>query len=140
MAVYHFMFACVFRWGTLPPQSDWSPSYDHGLDYARVNVRTTTTATTIIQATTTKTNKAFLRSGAFVVLTSILSFFPTTSVHPVSVLILHPINREIPVQIVMWSQTVRQSKPNSRNSSKKGKASEVLAYRVDNTTKQARLY
>ena len=34
------------------------------------------------------------------------SFYPTTSVHPVSVLILHA--REIQV---LWSQTVRQRKP-----------------------------
>ena len=39
------------------------------------------------------------------------SFSPMTSVHPESVPILHP--REI--QIV-WSQTVKQSKPNSRTS------------------------
>ena len=35
-----------------------------------------------------------------------------TSLHPVPVLIHHP--REIQV-IIMWSQTVRQSKPNNRN-------------------------
>ena len=47
------------------------------------------------------------------------SFYPTTSVHPAVVLILHPINTEIKV---MWSQTavtaVRQSKPNSLNTSR----------------------
>ena len=35
-----------------------------------------------------------------------------TSLHPVSVLVLHP--REIQL-IIMWSQTVRQGKPNNRN-------------------------
>ena len=38
-----------------------------------------------------------------VVFTLNRSFYPTTSVHPVSALILHP--REIQI---MWSQTVRQ--------------------------------
>ena len=38
--------------------------------------------------------------------------YRTTSLHPVSVLTLHP--REIQL-ISMWSQTVRQSKPNNRN-------------------------
>ena len=54
--------------------------------------------------------------------------YPTTSLHPtVSVLILHP--REIQLIIFMWSQTVRQRKPNDRNLSSY-KASEMLAYRV----------
>ena len=52
--------------------------------------------------------------------------YPTTSLHPVSVLILHP--REIQL-IIMWSHTVRQCKPNNRNQSRY-KASEMLAYRV----------
>ena len=38
--------------------------------------------------------------------------YPTTSLHPVFVLILHP--RKIQL-IILWSQTVRQSKPNNRN-------------------------
>ena len=41
-----------------------------------------------------------------VVFTLNRSFYPTTSVHPVSVLIVHP--REIQI---LWSQTVRQGKP-----------------------------
>ena len=39
--------------------------------------------------------------------------YPTTSLQLVSVLILH--SREIQLIIIMWSQTVRQSKPNNRN-------------------------
>ena len=38
--------------------------------------------------------------------------YPETPLHPVSVLILHP--REIQL-IIMWSQTITQSKPNNRN-------------------------
>ena len=37
-------------------------------------------------------------------------FYPTISVHPLSVLILHP--REVRI---LWSQTARQSKPNNRS-------------------------
>ena len=44
---------------------------------------------------------------------SLMGAFPyPTSSHPVSVLVLRP--REIQL-IIMWSQTVRQSKPNNRN-------------------------
>ena len=78
-----------------------------------------------------------------VVFTLNRSFYPTTSVHPASVLILHP--REIQI---MWSQTVRQRKNKTAiNQGKasghrlrprktkttainRGKASETLAYLV----------
>ena len=58
-----------------------------------------------------------------------------TSLHPVSVLTIHSINREIQL-IIMLSQTVRQSKPNNRNPSRY-KASEMLAYRVREHNKTA---
>ena len=32
--VYYLGFVLFFSWGTLPFQSDWSLSYDHGLNYA----------------------------------------------------------------------------------------------------------
>ena len=51
------------------------------------------------------------------------SFYPTTSVHPVSVLI-HP--REIQT---LWSPTVRQRKTKT-TAINQGKASEILAYLV----------
>ena len=52
---------------------------------------------------------------------------PNDTITPrVSVPILHP--REIRL-VVMWSQTVRQSKPNNRNKSRY-EASEMLTYRV----------
>ena len=62
-----------------------------------------------------------------VVFTVNCSFHPTTSAHPESVLI-HP--REIHI---LWSQTVKQSEPNSRDY--QGKVSEVLAYRVQEHNK-----
>ena len=43
-------------------------------------------------------------------------FYPTASVHAESVLILHPTEIQI-----MWSQTVKQTRPNSRNSSRQSK-------------------
>ena len=52
--------------------------------------------------------------------------YPTTSLRPVSVPILHPSEIQL---IIMWSQTVRQIKPNNRHKSRY-KASETLAYRV----------
>ena len=68
-----------------------------------------------------------------VVFTSNRSFYPTTSVHPVSVLILHP--REIQI---MWSQTERKNKTTAINQG--NKASEKLAYLVReyNKTSQTR--
>ena len=62
------------------------------------------------------------------------SFYSTTSVHPVSVLILHPTETKI-----MWSQTVRQRKTKT-TAINRGKASEMLAYlvREHNKTSQTR--
>ena len=34
ICVYHLWFVCVFSWGIPHLQSDWSLSYDHGLDCA----------------------------------------------------------------------------------------------------------
>ena len=51
-------------------------------------------------------------------------FYPTTSVHAVSVLILHP--REIQI---LWSQTVRQRETKTTTINQ-GKAGEMLAYLV----------
>ena len=34
MCVYHLWFVCVFPWGIPRPQSEWSLSFDHGLDDA----------------------------------------------------------------------------------------------------------
>ena len=59
-----------------------------------------------------------------VVFTLNRSFYPTTSVHAVSVLILHP--REI---LNLWSQTVRQRKTKT-TAINQGKASEMLAYLI----------
>ena len=69
-----------------------------------------------------------------VVFTLNRSFYPTTSVHPVSVLIVHP--REIEI---MWSHTVRQRKTKT-TAINQGKASEMLAYlvRQHNKTSQTR--
>ena len=69
-----------------------------------------------------------------VVFTLICSFYSPISVHPVSVLILHP--KEIQI---MWSQTVRQRK-NKTTAINQGKASEMLAdlVREHNKTSQTR--
>ena len=61
------------------------------------------------------------------------SFYSTTSVHPVSVPILHPTERQI-----LWTQAERE-KPKT-TAVNQGKASEVLAYlvRENNKTSQTR--
>ena len=67
--------------------------------------------------------------GAYcVVFTLNHSFYPTTSVHPVYVLILHP--REI--QIVYQTLRQRKTKTTAIN---QGKASEMLAYLVQHNKK-----
>ena len=59
-------------------------------------------------------------------------FYPTTSVHPVFDLILHPRKMQMP-----WSQTVRHSKPNSRTSSRQVKCASVPGTRTQQNTSQA---
>ena len=68
-----------------------------------------------------------------VAFTSNRSFYPATSVHPLSVMI-HPIEVQI-----LWSQTVRQRETKT-TAIKQGKASEMLAYlvRERNRTSQTR--
>ena len=66
----------------------------------------------------------------YVVFTLNRSFYPTTSVHPVSVLI-HP--REIHI---MWSDCERKTKSTAINQGKARNATKRTWY--ENTTKQAR--
>ena len=79
-------------------------------------------------------DNTFHHAHVCVVFTLNRSFYSTTSVHPVSLLILH--RREIQI---MWSQTVRQRK-NKTTAINQGKASEMLAYlgREHNKTSQTR--
>ena len=44
------------------------------------------------------------------------SFYPTTSAHPVPVLILHPREIQIIIMFIMWSQTAKQSEPKPKQS------------------------